>query len=139
MEQHRYGVVLKTLVIIAIALFAHINDVEGQRNKKSNYNLTTTKEKGNQAPKENFTGKVWVNMIAGASDNLNTVIGQVMFEAKARTNWHRHSTGQILLVTDGVSYYQEKDKPIEVIREGDVVKIAKGAEHWHGASHTRML
>jgi 4-carboxymuconolactone decarboxylase len=139
MEQHRYGMLLKTLVVIAIALFAHIKDVEGQRKQKSNYNMTTTKEKGKQAPKENFTGTVWVNMVAAASDNLNTVIGQVTFETKARTNWHRHSTGQILIVVAGVGYYQEKGKPIEIIREGDVVKIGKGVEHWHGASYNSSM
>jgi quercetin dioxygenase-like cupin family protein len=31
--------------------------------------------------------------------------------------------GQILIVTDGTGYYQEKGKPIQLIRKGDVVNI----------------
>jgi quercetin dioxygenase-like cupin family protein len=69
------------------------------------------------------------------SDSLfNTSIGNVTFEPKARTNWHKHPGGQILLVTEGGGYYQEKGKPALRIQKGDVVKIPPGTEHWHGAS-----
>lgn len=57
----------------------------------------------------------------------------------ARTNWHTHPTGQILIVTSGVGYYQEKCKPVQIIGEGDVVKIPMAAEHWHGASYDSEL
>ncbi len=64
----------------------------------------------------------------------NTSMGNVTFEPKARTNWHQHPGGQILLVTDGTGYYQEKGKPALKIQKGDVVKIPPYAEHWHGAA-----
>jgi len=95
--------------------------------------------KGVQAPKENFSGPVWVNMNIGGNDGYNTIIGTVTFEPKARTNWHTHSTGQILFVIDGAGYYQEKGKPAQTIRNGDVVKIPKNVIHWHGASHHSMM
>ena len=86
------------------------------------------------APREYFTGTVWVNMNIKPEDDYNTLIGTVTFEPKGRTNWHTHTCGQILFVIQGIGYYQEKGKPIQVIREGDVVKIPKNMIHWHGAS-----
>lgn len=97
--------------------------------------MNSFSDKGVQAPKQNFSGTVWVNMNIGESDGYNTTIGTVTFEPRARTNWHTHSTGQILFVIDGAGYYQEKGKPAQTIRKGDVVKIPKNVIHWHGASH----
>jgi 4-carboxymuconolactone decarboxylase len=101
--------------------------------------MTSFKDKGAPAPKEYFTGTVWVNMNILPDDNYNTMIGTVTFETKGRTNWHTHTSGQILFVTQGIGYYQEKGKPIQVIREGDVVKIPKNVIHWHGASHNSAM
>ena len=101
--------------------------------------MTSFKEKGVSAPIEYFKGIVWVNMNLNADDGYNTMIGTVTFEPKGRTNWHSHTSGQILFVTQGIGYYQEKGKPIQVIREGDVVKIPKNVIHWHGASHNNLM
>ncbi len=68
----------------------------------------------------------------------NTSIGNVMFEPGARTNWHKHPGGQILLVTDGEGYYQEKGKPAQLIKKGDVVRIPPDTEHWHGAAPSSL-
>jgi quercetin dioxygenase-like cupin family protein len=65
---------------------------------------------------------------------LNCVIGSVTFEAGARTNWHYHPGGQILLVTAGTGRYQEKGKKVQIIRTGDVIKCLPNIEHWHGAT-----
>lgn len=100
-----------------------------------NYKMNSFIDKGVAAPKENFTGTVWVNMSVSKNDDYNTLIGTVTFEPKARTNWHSHTTGQILFVVEGIGYYQEKGKPIQLIQKGDVVKIPKNVVHWHGASH----
>jgi len=97
------------------------------------------KDKGVKAPATYFVGNVWVNMNINPEDNYNTIIGTVTFEPKGRTNWHTHVSGQILFVTSGVGYYQEKGKPVQLIREGDVVKIPKNVEHWHGASHKSAM
>ena len=101
--------------------------------------MKSINEKGMKMSSEWFIGNVYANMLIEKSDDLNAIIGQVSFEAKARTNWHKHSTGQILIVTDGVGYYQERGKPIQIINKGDVVKIPKDTEHWHGASNESFM
>ncbi len=95
-------------------------------------------EKGNPAPADYFVGGVNVNLLLNAED-YNTIMGIVSFEAGARTNWHTHTNGQILIVAEGVGYYQEKGKAIQVIKVGDVVQIPVNVEHWHGASHESAM
>jgi len=90
--------------------------------------------KGSIITNNNFTGTAWLQMFVSNDSTYNTSIGNVTFEPKARTNWHKHPGGQILLVTDGTGYYQEKGKPAQVLHKGDVVKIPPDAEHWHGAA-----
>ncbi len=90
--------------------------------------------KGEKAPADYFTGTAWVKNLVPSDDTFNTVIGNVVFEPGARNNWHTHPGGQILIVTEGTGYYQEKGKPIQVLHEGDVVKILPDLVHWHGAS-----
>lgn len=90
--------------------------------------------KGEKITNSNFKGTAYLKMLMGA-DSLNpTTVGNVTFEAGARTKWHMHPGGQILLVIDGVGYYQEKGQPKKILRRGDVVKCPVNVPHWHGAS-----
>ena len=91
--------------------------------------------KGEKAPSDYFTGSVWIKMLVPNDPALNCQIANVVFEPGARNNWHMHPGGQLLMVTDGIGYYQEKGKPIQLIKKGDVINIPPGVEHWHGASH----
>ncbi|HTJ51712.1 MAG TPA: cupin domain-containing protein [Cyclobacteriaceae bacterium] len=97
-------------------------------------NIAAIFEKGEKASADYFTGTAWIKLLLPNDQTLNTQIGNVVFEPCARNNWHTHPGGQILIVTDGVGYYQEKGKSIQVIRKGDVITIAPNIEHWHGAS-----
>lgn len=81
-----------------------------------------------------FTGTTYLQMLVTKDDIWNSSIGNVTFDAGARTNWHKHSGGQILLVTAGEGRYQEKGKEIQILKAGDVVKIPPNVEHWHGAA-----
>jgi len=90
--------------------------------------------KGDKAPTDYFSGTAWVRMILPNHDQLHCQIGNVTFEPGARNNWHLHPGGQILIVTEGKGYYQQKGKPIQLIQKGDVVAILPDVVHWHGAS-----
>ena len=89
---------------------------------------------GEQVTSENFTGTVWLEMLITDDGTLDTHIGNVTFEPGARTNWHYHPGGQILLATYGTGYYQERGGPIQVLQKGDAIKCPPDVEHWHGAS-----
>ncbi len=131
---------LKIVWVLTTIFTIGIGNTNAQKNNANkNYKLTSFTDKGNAAPKEWFTGKVWVNMNVKPDEGYNTNIGTVTFEANARTNWHSHKSGQILFVIEGIGYYQEKGKPIQLIQKGDVVKIPKNAKHWHGASHQSSM
>jgi 4-carboxymuconolactone decarboxylase len=83
----------------------------------------------------NFAGTVWVKPLLPADATLNASIGNVVFEPKARSKWHKHPGGQTLLALDGMGYYQEKGRPLQILRKGDTVRCPPDVEHWHGASH----
>lgn len=88
-----------------------------------------TEMKGNP----NFIGTAWLYPLSHEKE-LNVPMFNVTFEPGCRNNWHRHSGGQILIATAGVGYYQEKGKAARRLFPGDIVEIAPGVEHWHGAA-----
>lgn len=63
----------------------------------------------------------------------------VSFTPGARTNWHIHSTGQSLIVTEGFGYTQEWGREIVALYPGDVVWCPPGVKHWHGASSNTSM
>jgi 4-carboxymuconolactone decarboxylase len=87
-----------------------------------------------QAPPENFTGSVRVAPLFQAHAPASASGSLVTFEPGARTAWHTHPLGQILIVTAGIGRVQRWGDPVEEIQEGDVVWIPPGQKHWHGAA-----
>ena len=78
-----------------------------------------------------FTGGSYLKVLS----DKDIKIYNVTFEATCRNNWHiHHKGGQILLVVDGVGYYQEWGKSAQKLHKGDVVNISPEVKHWHGAS-----
>ena len=89
---------------------------------------------GSEVKNGNFTGQVWLQMLVLSDTTYNSNIGSVTFAPAARSNWHYHPGGQLLLVTEGIGLYQEKGKAIEIIKKGEVVKCKPNVIHWHGAT-----
>jgi len=89
--------------------------------------------KGNKAPAEYFSGTAWINILVPQDETGTYTIGHVEFEPGSRNNWHTHAAGQILIVTDGEGWYQERGKKARPISKGDVIVIPSTIEHWHGA------
>jgi 4-carboxymuconolactone decarboxylase len=83
---------------------------------------------------DHFTGSVRVEMLFEAAGPSHASGGSVTFEAGARTAWHSHPRGQVLIVTAGVGRVQRWGDAVQEIRIGDVVRIPAGEKHWHGAS-----
>jgi quercetin dioxygenase-like cupin family protein len=87
-----------------------------------------------KGPSEWFTGTVRIDPLFQARDPARVQGASVTFEPGARTAWHTHPLGQILIVTAGCGWAQRWGGPVEEIRPGDVVWFAPGEKHWHGAT-----
>jgi 4-carboxymuconolactone decarboxylase len=85
-------------------------------------------------PSATFTGSVRVTPLFDANDNIRASSASVSFEAGARSAWHTHPKGQLLIVTAGTGRIQQKGGGVEEIRAGDTIWTPPGVQHWHGAS-----
>lgn len=90
-------------------------------------------------PADYFTGSVRIDPLFPAHAPARTTGGCVTFEPGARTAWHIHPLGQTLIVTAGCGRIQLWGEPIQEIKPGDVIWIAAGEKHWHGAAPTTAL
>jgi len=87
-----------------------------------------------QAPAEHFTGSAIVDRFLIENGPSHTSGASVAFEPRARTAWHSHPLGQILIVTAGAGWVQQWGGQVQEIRQGDIVWIPPGIKHWHGAT-----
>jgi quercetin dioxygenase-like cupin family protein len=92
-----------------------------------------------KGPSDWFTGTVRIDPLFPVSPPARAAGNAVTFEPGARTAWHTHPLGQILIVTAGFGRVQRAGGPIEEIRPGDVVAFAPGEKHWHGAAPTTAM
>jgi quercetin dioxygenase-like cupin family protein len=131
---------MKALLMIAVTSMAllTISCEENKSNKEGN-ELQAIFPKGEPGPAEHFTGRAWNIGLVTDDTVYHTIVGNVYFEPGARSNWHTHPAGQILIITDGVGYYQEKGQPRRTMRKGDVIKSLPNVMHWHGASRDTGL
>ncbi len=90
--------------------------------------------KGELSTAKNHTGNIWLNELNVGDSTFDPSIAQAVYGAGARLDWHIHPGGQVLLITEGTGYYQEKGKPIQIVHKGDVIKCPAGVEHWHAAA-----
>jgi quercetin dioxygenase-like cupin family protein len=92
-----------------------------------------------KGPAEWFTGAVRIDPLFGENAPARAAGNAVTFEPGARTAWHTHPLGQVLIVTFGRGWAQREGGPIEEIRPGDVVWVQAGEKHWHGATATTAM
>jgi quercetin dioxygenase-like cupin family protein len=92
-----------------------------------------------RGPAEWFTGTVRIDPLFGATTPARAAGNAVTFEPGARTAWHTHPLGQVLIVTAGCGLVQREGGPVEEIHPGDVVWFEPDEKHWHGASPTTAM
>lgn len=83
---------------------------------------------------DNFTGSADVRLLLEPNESTRSNVALVDFAPTARTTWHSHPAGQLLLVTAGTGWIQEDGKARREIKTGDVVWIPANVKHWHGAT-----
>jgi len=114
-------------------------DVQKQKSDNEEVNTNMIFPQGEKITNNNFKGTAYLQMLIVADSVNPTAVGNVTFEPGARTNWHYHPAGQILLVIDGVGYYQEKGQSKKVLHKGNVIKCPPNIPHWHGAGADRTF
>jgi len=92
-----------------------------------------------RGPEANFTGKVSVEALFPANAPARAAGASVTFEPGARSAWHTHPLGQILIVTSGTGWVQQEGGEKQEIKPGDVVWTPPGVKHWHGATATDRM
>lgn len=92
-----------------------------------------------KGPADWFTGTVRIDPLFPVMPPARAAGNAVTFEPGARTAWHTHPLGQILIVTSGCGRAQRAGGPVEIIRPGDVVRFDPGEKHWHGAGPTTAM
>ncbi|GAA5200284.1 cupin domain-containing protein [Rugosimonospora acidiphila] len=86
------------------------------------------------ASPEWVTGSARVEGLATPEGPSRTQVDSVHFAPGARTRWHRHPGGQVLVVTEGTGLVRRRGGPVETISTGDSVRVEAGEWHWHGAT-----
>jgi quercetin dioxygenase-like cupin family protein len=72
--------------------------------------------------------------LSKADSTFNFNVAVANFPSGKKLDWHAHPGGQILIITEGVGYYQEKGKAKIVVRKGEIITCQPGIVHWHGSS-----
>ncbi|HUH45743.1 MAG TPA: cupin domain-containing protein [Arenibacter sp.] len=91
-------------------------------------------KKGEKAANVHHIGNVWLQEINKPDSVFTFGTSVAIFDPGARLDWHMHPGGQILIITDGIGYYQERGKAKQILTRGEVVKCLPGVAHWHGAA-----
>jgi len=134
---------------LALSLFVPAGASAAQAGVQAGSGTVTIIRNGSQpstkGPADYFTGSVRVDPLfssqtdAASTGDTRISVANVAFEPGARTAWHTHPWGQVLVVFAGSGRVQAQGSPIQEIRPGDVVWIPAGVRHWHGAAPTTAM
>ena len=91
------------------------------------------------APADYFTGPVVVDPLFGTRELLPSSGAYVTFAPGARSAWHSHPAGQMMIITSGAGWVQEEGGEKREVRAGDVIWTPPGVKHWHGATATSSM
>lgn len=127
------------LSITGVAAGSAMADQASPRHMDKIHVVRATTQPPSKGAADRFTGDVSVNRLFPGDDALKISGGYVSFAAKARTAWHSHPNGQMIIVTEGKGRVQQWGEPVIEIGLGDVVWFPPGIKHWHGAAPDSAL
>lgn len=90
-------------------------------------------------PSDLFTGHAIVDPTFSAKEQLPATGAYVTFSPGARSAWHTHPAGQMMIVTTGTGWVQEEGGEKVEVQPGDVVWTPPGVKHWHGATDSTSM
>lgn len=92
-----------------------------------------------RGPATNFIGTATVTSPFKGTGGSSISGATVSFEPGARSNWHEHPGGQLLIVIAGRGWVQAEGEEVRLVRPGDVVWTPPGVRHWHGATRGHAM
>jgi quercetin dioxygenase-like cupin family protein len=72
-------------------------------------------------------------------DGKDLSVARRRFDAGARTYWHSHDNGQLLLVEKGRMRTQKRGQGVRELGAGESDYTAPNVQHWHGATPAEEL
>lgn len=131
---------MKPAIVAALVPLTLVVSVPARAQDTTSLQITRAEQVSRRrAPAEHFTGEGWIRPLFDSTTSTRASGSIVTFAAGARTAWHSHPRGQILIVTEGLGRVQLWGQPVQAIRAGDVVRIPAGVKHWHGASPDQAM
>ena len=121
-------------IAISLCMLASVAQSQTSKDQGAIRIMRSGSQPSRQGPAENFTGSVRVDPLFQATAPARASGALVTFAPGARTAWHTHPLGQILIVTAGTGRVQRLGDPVEEIHQGDVVWIPPGQKHWQGSA-----
>ena len=85
------------------------------------------------------TGTVWTDALAVGEPPHRLHVVLATFAPGARTGWHTHPFGQILVVVSGTGRVQLAGEPAQILNPVGNVTIAPGERQWHGAGPDQVF
>jgi 4-carboxymuconolactone decarboxylase len=127
---------MKILAAIAVSVCLVASSATGQMSSDlEKIRITRSAAPPSQpAPADHFTGAARIDSPFQSTAPSRLSGARVTFEPGARTAWHTHPLGQLLIVTGGTGRVQRWGDAVDEIRQGDAVWIPAGQKHWHGAA-----
>jgi quercetin dioxygenase-like cupin family protein len=77
----------------------------------------------------NFTGTVY-----SLKENSTGTFAHIYFPPGARTRWHSHELGQVILCEEGTCLNALKGGPVVELHAGETSYAPPGVPHWQGAA-----
>ncbi len=82
--------------------------------------------RGELSTTKNHTGNIWLKELNVGDSTFDPSIAVATYDAGAKLDWHIHPGGQVLLITEGTGYYQERGKPMQIVHKGGCNKMPSG-------------
>ncbi|MFI8379732.1 cupin domain-containing protein [Leeuwenhoekiella sp. NPDC079379] len=120
---------MKKILVLLISIVSL-----GASAQHADYTVSSYLDEGIKAPNTHYLGEAWLSRILQEDENLPYNLVKATFKANSTLDWHKHSTTQVLIVVEGIGYYQEKGKEPYIMKTGDIIKCLKDTEHWHSSS-----
>lgn len=91
------------------------------------------------AEDEKFTDGVWQEELLGAQTPGGMQASRLFYAPGGHSHWHSHTGEQALYIVSGRGRIKKSGEPGFEVGPGDLVYVAPGDKHWHGAVPDQFL